>query len=307
MYLLNMSSEFRKRLLDAYANFKKWINMKEMIEKSSISENIQFSIKNELIYYTNVVERKRLCLLKKFEKKIFEQIHDRNNHVEFTKSYEIISTNFYFRKLANRFKQYIVYCRLCNLCQIKRHQLYDSFNSIVSSSMSFHTVSFDFIFVLSLKQSMNVILTIICKFFKKITIIIDKNTYTTKDWIIVMLDDLVDWDISRAFIHDRDRKFLSIFWTAVFKKLEISFLTSTVYHSQTNEQSERINQTVEIVLRYALTIDSNLNWVVFLLTLRTKLNNLLNAATKLSFNEVIMRFKICDALTLLKLSENDEN
>ena len=163
-----------------------------MIEKSSMSKNIQFFMKNELIYYTNAAKRKRLRLFKKFERKIFEQIHDWNNHVEFIKSYEIISTNFYFRKLANRFKQYIVYCRLCNLCQIKRHQLYDSFNSIVSSSMSFHTVSFDFIFILFLKQNMNVILTIICKFFKKITIIIDKNTYMIKNWVIVIFDDLVD-------------------------------------------------------------------------------------------------------------------
>ena len=226
-----MSSEFRKHLLDAYVDFKKWINIKEMIEKSSMSEDIQFFIKNELIYYTNAIKRKRLCLFKKFEKKIFEQIHDRNNHVEFTKSYETISTNFYFRKLADCFKQYIAYYRLCNLYQIKRHQLYDSLNLIVSSSMLFHTVSFDFIFVLSLKQNMNVTLTTICKFFKKVTIIIDKNTYTTKDWVIVMLDDLVDWDILRAFIHDRDKKFLSIFWTAVFKKLEISFLISIIYYS----------------------------------------------------------------------------
>ena len=144
-------------------------------------KNIQFFMKNELIYYIDAAERKQLCLLKKFEKKIFEQIYDRNNHVEFTKSYKIISTNFYFRKLADCFKQYIAHCRLCNLCQIKRHQLYDNLNSIVSLSMLFYTVSFDFILALSLKQSMNITLTTICKFFKKITIMIDKNIYTTKN------------------------------------------------------------------------------------------------------------------------------
>ena len=155
--------------------------MKKMIEKSSMLEDIQFFMKNELIYYTNAAERKRLCLLKKFEKKIFEQIYDRNNHVEFIKSYKIISTNFYFRKLANCFKQYIAHCRSCNLCQIKQHQSYNSLNLIVSSLILFHTVSFDFIFVLFLKQNINVTLTTIYKFFKKITIMIDKNTYITKN------------------------------------------------------------------------------------------------------------------------------
>ena len=121
-----------------------------------------------------------------------------------------------------------------------------------------------------------------------------------------MMNDLVDWDISRAFIHDRDRKFLFDFWKIVFKKLSVEFLISTIYHSQIDEQSERTNQIVEIALKYTLTNNLDLNWVVFLLTLRARLNNLSNAVIDLSLNEVIMNFKIRDSLALLKFDKEDK-
>ena len=128
---------------------------------------IQFSINDDLIYYIDFVNRKRLCLFKKFEKEIFEQIHDRNHHAEFIKTYEVILINFYFRKLSNRLQRYIAHCRECNLCQIKRHQSYDNLNSIISPSISYYTMSFDFILSLSFNQKMNAILSTTCKFFKK--------------------------------------------------------------------------------------------------------------------------------------------
>ena len=55
-----------------------------------------------------------------------------------------------------------------------------------------------------------------------------------------MIDDLVDWEKSRAFIHDKDKKFLFVFWKTIFKKLSVQFLVFAIYHSQTNDQSERI-------------------------------------------------------------------
>ena len=55
-----------------------------------------------------------------------------------------------------------------------------------------------------------------------------------------MIDDLANWEMSRAFIHDKDKKFLFVFWKTIFKKLSVQFLVFAIYHSQTNDQSERI-------------------------------------------------------------------
>ena len=143
--------------------------------------NIQFSLDDDFIYYTNFANRKKLCLFKKFEKNIFDQAHDNNSHVDFNTTYETIIVNFYFRKLNNRLYRYITYCHQCNLCQTKRHALYDNLKFIVNSSILFHIVCFDFILVLSKRQKMNVALTTTCKFSKKFIIITNKNFYFIKD------------------------------------------------------------------------------------------------------------------------------
>lgn len=59
----------------------------------------------------------------------------------------------------------------------------------------------------------------------------------------------MDWGLPKVIISDRDPKFLVELWKIVFDKFEIKLLYSTAYHSQSDGQSERTNQTVEIALR----------------------------------------------------------
>jgi len=47
--------------------------------------------------------------------------------------------------------------------------------------MLFYIISFDFILILLNKQNINVALIAIYKFFKKVIIIINKNTYIAKN------------------------------------------------------------------------------------------------------------------------------
>ena len=44
--------------------------------------------------------------------------------------------------------------------------------------------------------------------------------------------------LSDKIISDRDKLFTSRFWTALTRQLELSHKLSTVYHSQTDEQTE---------------------------------------------------------------------
>ena len=62
--------------------------------------------------------------------------------------------------------------------------------------------------------------------------------------------DLIDWGLPGELITDRDPKFLSKFWMALFEKLGVKLLYSTAYHPQTDGSSERTNQTIEIALRF---------------------------------------------------------
>ena len=53
----------------------------------------------------------------------------------------------------------------------------------------------------------------------------------------------------------------------------------TVYHSQSDDQSECTNQTAEIVLQYALKKTSNADFTDFLSAFKQIFNNSINAFT----------------------------
>ena len=56
-------------------------------------------------------------------------------------------------------------------------------------------------------------LTITCKYTKKVILIPDKTTYSVVDWANLVIVALLayDWGIPSAIISDRDRKFMSLF------------------------------------------------------------------------------------------------
>ena len=73
-----------------------------------------------------------------------------------------------------------------------------------------------------------------------------------------------------------------------------------IYHSQIDEQFERINQTLKIVFRFWLFDSNNINWLKILLYLTTTNNNVTNVTIDFVFNKLIYEFRINDSLTMLK-------
>ena len=161
-------------------------------------------------------------------------------------------------------------------------------------------------FIVSLllfKLDLNISLIITCKFTKKILLLSRKDTWKTNDWINHVIICLMyhDWDISRSIISDRDSKFMSHFWIAIFIKLEMSMLTSIVYHSQIDNQSKRIHQTIEIVLRFHLIINSDdeADWLKVLFFFQIESNNVKQFATSFALNELAYDFKVNDTIDML--------
>jgi hypothetical protein len=63
--------------------------------------------------------------------------------------------------------------------------------------------------------------------------------------------------LPRSIVSDRDTKFIGNFWRTLWKKLGTNFLFSSVYHLQTDGQTEAINKSLGDLLRSLVTEHHN--------------------------------------------------
>ncbi len=164
-------------------------------------------------------------------------------------------------------------------------------------------LTLDFVLTLPVsKKGYNTLMSVTCKFSKRVTLIEGKDTWTAKEWAHAFFArlDLVDWGLPGELITNRDPKFLSKFWTALFKKLGVKLLYSTAYHPQTDGSSERTNQTVEITLRFFIyNLDNPSLWPQVLPRIQAIINNTSSSTTGKTPNKVTYGFSSYRLLDLL--------
>ena len=85
----------------------------------------------------------------------------------------------------------------------------------------------------------------------------------------------------------------------MFHKFKTTILTFTIYHSQTDDQSKRINQTIEIALRFHVIAHFDDEWIDVLSFLQIENNNVVHVIIENFSNELIYEFKINDTLNML--------
>ena len=305
--LVEMSDDFKKRLLEAYTKDPQWTKILDLLKPDKdgnlleLPEGLRFRKHENLIYATTLdhAGKQRLCIPESMHQEVFQIAHDRNFHAGFHTTYARISPSVYIRGLSKHLQTYLKHCPECQLNQTKRHPTYGELNPISTPPIPFYTIAIDFIVALPYFDGKNMLLTVTCKFTKKKLLIPGFDEWTASDWGNVFLVALVqhDWGIPVAIISDRDSKFMSSFWQAIFQKLDTALATSTAYHPQTDGQSERTNQTVEIAIRFHLTTGTD-DWVTVLPFLQASLNNSVTS-TGFAPNELAYGFRVRDTLGLL--------
>lgn len=158
----------------------------------------------------------------------------------------------------------------------------------------FFTLTLDFILAFPFTaDGYNILMSVTCKFFKRVTLIKGKDTQTAKKQAHVFLVklDLVNQCFLGELIINCDLKFLSRFWTALFKKLEVKLFYSITYHPQIDGSNKRINQTVEITLQFFVhTLENPKLQSQVLPKIQAIINNTSSSLTRKTPNNVAYSF-----------------
>ena len=189
--------------------------------------------KSRLLYHVNrITNVHRLCIPPSVAPDILAVAHE-EAHPGFSRCYEIISRSWYVRGLTKLLRAFIRHCPQCLALQTRRHTPYGSLQPIESPPVPFFTLTLDFVLALPLsKDKYNAIMSVTCQFSKSVTLIEGADMWSAEQWAHAFLNrlDLIDWGLPGELITDRDPKFLSKFWTALFTKLGVKLLYSTAYH-----------------------------------------------------------------------------
>ena len=214
--------------------------------------NEDFHEKAEVLYF-----QESIFVSKKLEKDVLKENHDEllTDHKSVNVTWIRVSKKYFFSKMRKKIKKYIKKCEVCVKTK-KSRQSESSMQSLEISNKSWQSVTMNFItdfseFMNTVTQvGYDEILVMMNKFSKMTKFVLVKSKQTTEQLTYVLIKELMITEkVSEFIVFDRDKLFVLKFWTTLMIKLEIKKKMFTAFHSQTDEQIERLNQTLKQYLR----------------------------------------------------------
>ncbi|MCO5566565.1 hypothetical protein L7F22_020242 [Adiantum nelumboides] len=139
---------------------------------------------------------------------------------------------------------YIRRCLICEKTKAERVRIPGKLHPLDIPQMKWESISMDFFTGLpKTTGKYDSIFVIVDKLTKVAHLIPVKQTATAADIAQVFVKEIVRLHgIPARIISDRDAKFTSKFWQAMFQSLGTQLNLSTAYHPETDGQTERVNQ-----------------------------------------------------------------
>ena len=118
----------------------------------------------------------------------------------------------------------------------------------------------DFIEGLPKSKGFSAILVVVDRLTKYAHLIPVKHPYTAATIAQLFLDNIIKLHgLPNFVVFDRDNIFVSNFWKALFTAYNIDLNLTTASHPQSDGQTERVNQCLEMYLRCSLQ-DAPTTW-----------------------------------------------
>lgn len=185
-------------------------------------------------------------------KKLIEAIHgsSEGGHSGITATIKRAEALFYWPGLRKDLAEFV---KQCDVYQRNKHEHVLSpglLQPIPIPNQAWEVITMDFVEGLPKSNGKDTILVTVDKFTKGCHLMALSHPYTASQVAQLVLDHVIKLHgTPKAIISDRDKIFISSFWKELFKAMGTQIKLSSAYHPQTDGQSERVNQCIEMYLR----------------------------------------------------------
>ena len=213
---------------------------------------------------------------------ILTECHDSlcGGHLGITKTLQRVTRRFWWPHMSRTIQAYV---RACPSCQRNKpsHQLPGGLlQPLPTPTAKWEEMTMDLITDLPpTKHGYDSIVTFVDRLSKEVHFAPTTKTVDAVGLAKLFRSTIYKYHgMPKAIISDRDERFLSHFWQALFSVVGTDLKFSTAYHPQTDGQSERANRTLEEYLRHFINPLQD-DWDEYLDLAEYAINDSINPST----------------------------
>eukprot|EP00253_Pinus_taeda_P012699 PITA_12699 len=224
------------------------------------------------------------------KKVIMDEFHTSHyaGHPGYQKMLTALRKEYYWPGMKKHVVEYLTRCLECQQIKAEHQHLAGLLQPLPIPEWKWEVISMDFITGLpKTKRNNDSIMVVVDKLSKVAHFIPVQSTYKAVQIAHVFMQNIFRLHgLPKTIISDRDVKFTSAFWRALFAELGTQLNFSTAYHPQTDGQMERVNQIVEDMLR-ACVMQKPAQWEDYLHLVEFAYNNGYHTSIQMSPFEVL--------------------
>ena len=257
-----------------------------MLEHVRSGSRDDFRLEDGLLYFVGKAgtDTPRLYIPDcKLRAELLAEAHDvpTAGHLGRNKTRERLSRAFYWPRMNYDIDEYV---RTCPACQVNKPSNAKPYGLLYPNAIpddKWSSLSLDYVLGLPLTpRGKSGICVFTDRLTKTIKIAACTTQVTAEETAQLFFDNV--WrhghGIPSTLVSDRDPRFVSEYWTTLFKKLGSKLNMSTANHPQTDGQTERANRTIEEILRAYVAPLQN-DWDLHLTNVEFAYNDSVNATT----------------------------
>ena len=202
-------------------------------------------------------------------------------HLGRDKTFEVLSRRFYWPGLGKDVTEYVRSCDTCQRTKTRNQPRLGLAQPLPVPTAPWQVVGMDFITQLPESRHGNTQIVVFTDLLTKMSHFVAAPTPLTADQVAGMYMRHVFrlHGYPTGIVSDRDKRFVSDFWRSLQRQLGSKLHMSTAYHPQTDGQTERMNRTLEEMVR-AFVDAEHQAWDELLVAAEFAYNNSLHGSSR---------------------------